>query len=574
MKEITQEYLESIVPERIFWRGEDLYDEGAVQNVDVSEKQISAKVLGTRLYSVEAEIREDNFMFSCSCPYEGFCKHSIALGLWMVEHKRILSKMKALQESDQRAPEITSLLEKATPGQKDVFLKEALNESPMLLNRFEVMIKGAVNLGKDIDIDRLVDEIKAKMEAFDLENYDRFYEREPKIHGYREEWEILRDGVESEFAEIFDEYKNRALELLKIRNVIGSFKCLLAVYEAVQIADFESIEDPAYIYEEEGLGDLAEINLEQFIGEYISGFSTLSFEENVHMQLIDIFFNRFAKGIKNHIYRISDFTEILISCIKTKNIAVHLSKLLQKNSGLAEEDYSEISLAVNEKLADKEKWLEVAENNYKINRTVAEKLLQHFVSDKKKLMQFAQDIAFRFNNEFIPFFYENLNKEDNPDLYRKILSEHARISQTIALYRKLKKEYGADAAWEFIDSLENDWNAERFYILLLQEEKAYEKLLSLAKKKSDRHPAMAYLRPLVNRYPDDVFKIISTHAGRFLDENTGRNYYRQAAEWLKLLKQIRDKKTGKEATEFIKHLLDKFSNRRAMKDEFSKAGLC
>ncbi len=94
MKEITREILESVVPERIFWRGEDLYDEGAVQDVDVSEKQISAKVLGTRLYSVEAKIREDTFMFSCSCPYEGFCKHSIALGLWMVEHKRILSKMR------------------------------------------------------------------------------------------------------------------------------------------------------------------------------------------------------------------------------------------------------------------------------------------------------------------------------------------------------------------------------------------------------------------------------------------------------------------------------------------------
>ena len=28
MKEITKEILESIVPERIFWRGEDLYTEG------------------------------------------------------------------------------------------------------------------------------------------------------------------------------------------------------------------------------------------------------------------------------------------------------------------------------------------------------------------------------------------------------------------------------------------------------------------------------------------------------------------------------------------------------------------
>ena len=85
---------------------------------------------------------------------------------------------------------------------------------------------------------------------------------------------------------------------------------------------------------------------------------------------------------------------------------------------------------------------------------------------------------------------------------------------------------------------------------------------------------MSYLRPIVNVYPDRVFKIISTHAEKFLDENTGRNYYRQAAEWLRLFEKITDKKTGKEAAKFIKHLLDKFSNRRAMKDEFSKTGLC
>ncbi len=574
MKDITKEILESVVPERIFWRGEDLYNEGAVQNVVISTKQIAAKVLGTRFYSVEAEIKEDNFIFSCTCPYEGFCKHRIALGLWIAENQSALSKMKAKQDSISQTPDITALLKTATMHQKNKFLTEALSEFPILLNRFEVMIKGAEKLGGDIDIDCLANEIRTKMEEFDLEDYARFYDSAPERYGYREEWEVLQDGAESEFDEIFERYEDRALELLEIHNVIGSFKYILAIYEAVKTANFESIDDPACIYEGEGLHELAETNLEQLLRKFTLGFANLSFEESVYMQLIEVCFDRFAINEKKQIYHIRDFTELFLCCLATENIAVRLSGILRNSSSLAEEDYSDLMLAVFEKTDDKEKWLNIAEKYYKTNPAVAEKLIKHFVNQKGKLIQFAQDIALHFNERFIPFFYENLKKEDNPELYQRILFKHAGKSQTVDLYREIKNEYGGAAAWEFINSLAENWSTERFYIQLLEEEKAYEQLLSLARQNSETFPAMSYLRPIVNVYPDQVFKIIAVHAEKFLEENTGRKYYRQAAEWLKLIKKIKDKKVSEKAGKFIKHLLDKFSNRRAMKDEFEKTGLC
>lgn len=573
MKEITHEMLESFVPDRIFWRGEDLYNEGAVRNVNISEKKISAKVLGTHLYNVIAKLKEDEFLFSCTCPYDGFCKHRIALGLWMIENKNALSKIKNVQESIPPSPDIDALLKTATIDQKDKFLTEALNESSLLLSRFEIMIKGPENLGKNIDIDSLANEIKGEMEAFDLEDYTRFYESVPERYGYRDDWEILQDGAEAEFNEMFDQYRDQVLKLLEIRNIIESFKYLSAIYEAVKIVDFESINDPACIYESDGLYDLAETNLEHLLSAFFSGFAALSFKENVYLQLIDIYFGRFAKRKKKQIYQIRNFTEFFLSCIRSENIAVHLEGLLENTINLPEEEYCELLLTIYEKTDNKEKWLDIAEKYYKTNRTAAEKLIRHFIMDKRKLTQLAGDIAFHFNKEFIQFFYDNLKKEDSPELYRKILCEHTGKVQSINLYRKLKKEYGAEAAWKFINSLEEDWSTQKFYIQLLKEEKAYEKLLSLAQKKSEESPAMAYLRPIVNVYPVQIFKIISMIAEKFLDENTGRNYYRQVAEWLKLLKKITDEKTGEKATNFIKHLLDKFSNRRAMKDEFSKAGL-
>lgn len=573
MNELTKEYLQNIVPDRIFWRGEDLYNERAVNKVKVSEKQITATVTGSRRYTVTAEKTIDGFMFSCNCPYEYFCKHQIALGLWIIENKNKTAKVKAPQAVEGPVQDIKKLLEKAEAPQKEKFLAETLKEFPVLLKRFEVMVKGAKNLGTDIRIDKLVKEIRNAIENFDLEDFTRFYESAPEGFGYREDWQVLQDGAQAEFEELFEQYKDRALELLEIHNVIGSFKYILAIYEAVSTANLEDIIDPACIYEEEGLYDLAETILIQLLNEFTSKFTELSFEESVFLQLIDEYFGRLAKNDKKQIYQISDFTGLLLRCIETEKIASHLSNKLHTNSSLAEDEYCELLLAIYEKTEETEKWLQTAEKYYKTNQAVAEKLLKHFANHKKKLMQLAQNIAFHFNGKFIPFFYEKLKKKDNPEFYQKILFKHAEKVQTVTLYLEIKKEYGKDAAWEFINSLEGEWNTERFYIQLLSEEKAWEKLLVHAQKESEDNPAMAYLRPIVNIYPEQVYKIISTLAEKYLDENTGRNYYRQTVEWLKLLNKIKQKETSEKVQNFISHLLDKFSNRRAMKDEFRKAGL-
>jgi hypothetical protein len=73
--------------------------------------------------------------------------------------------------------------------------------------------------------------------------------------------------------------------------------------------------------------------------------------------------------------------------------------------------------------------------------------------------------------------------------------------------------------------------------------------------------------------PDQVYKIISVHTETYLTNNTGRNYYRQAVEWLKLLKKVKDKTVSEKMSAFIHHLMRKYSNRPALKDELRKAGL-
>lgn len=573
LKEITIENLENMVPDRIFWRGEDLYSEGTVRNVNISDNLITAEVRGRRLYRVEAEVSEDDLMFSCTCPYEGFCKHRVALGLWIIDNKTKLSEVIKIQEKHADRPDVTAFVEKATREQKDEFLIEALNESPTLLTRFEVMIKGALNLGDDIDMDYLVDEIKGRLETFDLEDYSRFYDSATERYGYRKQWQVLQEGAESEFEDLLNQYKVKALELLEVRDVIGAFKYILALYEALKRADFEHIDDPACIFEAEELYSLAEAYLDQSLKEFISGFEAISFEENVYLHLMDIFFNRLSANANDRVYRIRDFTGLLLNCVVNEKAALHMENLLQRATDLKEEEYCELMLAVYDKKNESNKWLDIAAKYYKSNEAVAEKLLNQFIHQKAKLVELAKDIAFTFNKKFIPFFYENLEKEDDPGLYKRILAEHTKEKQTIELYREYKNKYGDEAAMKFINGLEGDWSVERFYIQLLKEEKAYAKLLSLAQANSSSTPALEWLRPIVHVYPDQVFRIISVQTKRFLNDNIGRNYYRQATEWLKLLKHINDERVREKTTSFINHLLEEYRNRPALKDELRKGGL-
>jgi uncharacterized Zn finger protein len=79
----------------IHQRGEKYYEDGAVLEIDVGEKQISAVVAGTDDYNVEI-IEEDGVISSgCDCPYDGsVCKHVVAVMLGFANNKQKYFKKK------------------------------------------------------------------------------------------------------------------------------------------------------------------------------------------------------------------------------------------------------------------------------------------------------------------------------------------------------------------------------------------------------------------------------------------------------------------------------------------------
>jgi len=78
LREMNEEDIENFFNPLIRKRGYEYYKNGAVLNPIAFENRIVAQVAGTTYYTTMIEIKE-GIKFSCSCPYEGNCKHEAAL---------------------------------------------------------------------------------------------------------------------------------------------------------------------------------------------------------------------------------------------------------------------------------------------------------------------------------------------------------------------------------------------------------------------------------------------------------------------------------------------------------------
>jgi uncharacterized Zn finger protein len=84
---ITESALEELAGDRYFERGLAYFRHGAVSRLRAGEKEISARVRGTRLYAVRLRLDGRELDWDCTCPLgrDGeFCKHLVATGLaWL-----------------------------------------------------------------------------------------------------------------------------------------------------------------------------------------------------------------------------------------------------------------------------------------------------------------------------------------------------------------------------------------------------------------------------------------------------------------------------------------------------------
>jgi len=86
---ITQEELHSLIKEPYLTRGKAYFRDGLVDLISIKPHQVKAHAVGTRVYKVILERRDDKIDGDCSCPaFEDFgpCKHMAATGFALLQY--------------------------------------------------------------------------------------------------------------------------------------------------------------------------------------------------------------------------------------------------------------------------------------------------------------------------------------------------------------------------------------------------------------------------------------------------------------------------------------------------------
>jgi tetratricopeptide (TPR) repeat protein len=154
--------------------------------------------------------------------------------------------------------------------------------------------------------------------------------------------------------------------------------------------------------------------------------------------------------------------------------------------------------------------------------------------------------------------------------YPKILENLIMLvshERDIAYYRKLKRiiktEQEKNAIIERLEKLlDSDYDL-LFKIYSIEDD--YERMLKLAKKSARFDVFNLIVKKIRDRYPEECFELYKKKINTFVEDVKKRDAYRQAAYWLKLMKEIPG--TQDKFRKYIEHLREKYRRRPAFIDE-------
>lgn len=138
---LTLNDLWALADRRVLHRGEESFKDGAVRRLRVHGDAVEAEVWGSEHYRTRLDLTPP-FASACTCPYEGVCKHVVALGLAYLHRQRTPDRGEApslydrLQQIDPQsllelAIAVADEVPEATAYMERWLLREGLQETAL-----------------------------------------------------------------------------------------------------------------------------------------------------------------------------------------------------------------------------------------------------------------------------------------------------------------------------------------------------------------------------------------------------------------------------------------------------------
>jgi hypothetical protein len=544
LPEITEDLINDLVSGTSLTKGYGYFHNGSVVKLLVENGAYKAHVEGSELYTVTISEKKGNIRTDCTCPYDwgGACKHVAAAMLAIVHDKKIRKHKKDTED-------IKTLIEKVDAVRLKTFLFEILSGNAALLEDFKIFARGKEETSNTAG------------------NYEKeILSQLNKLKGMEYYYDDYHDSYEHPISNIIDNFSKIAEKYA----VQGNRKEAIKIYQGICDACIESLQNERL----EDFYDDIHYAAHQAFNAIAENISNILLSLKDKMPYIDYFLKAYYEFENKDIFKevflkIIDSPEEADYVLGKQNIKlippIILSLLIVK--GEPEEVFS-----FGEKHYKEYPEMAVPLSAFYLKRNQRDKAIATAEKALEQIQGKSRDFRFGFH---LPDVQKQL-REFLDGCYR-LESDYPKVLENLimlifqerdfAYYKKLKKIIKTEREKSAIIArleqlLDGDYDL-LFKIYSIEDD--YEKMLQLAKKSISFDVFNLIIKKLRDRYPEECFELYKKKINIFVEDVKKRDAYRQAAYWLKLMKEIPG--TPEKFRRYIDHLREKYRRRPAFIDE-------
>lgn len=595
---LTKTLLQHLATGSSFSRGESYFDNDSVRKINRNANTFTAKVDGSQRYTVSLTLNATGPDFTCSCPYElvGICKHSVALGLAVLDE---FGPELARSSADDAGIQWFSptgepaagndLWQRVSDDDKLRFLAQLLDKKPELKTQLALFagVVTPVPVGKPdktLSADVICSEVCEQLtdlrfddDSLDFDQDDWYSEESPDPTPL--------------IADVLQPYAEKVVIALREGRLTDAITLYMGVYEGTQAAtepdsDEYSIIDnyPGQAWEvwhELLLTIYAEMALRVFstdqlrqalqqLADRIRAFEELEDDEDPDD-------DDYVEALYG--YNLKAFEPLLIALVTEETSAQVMHEAITQNGwqGFGTEY---VQLHIANKRKDPEAWLKIAGQFAPTDLTIGLQLLDKLrqMGDKPTLITQLHRLSKPFAGQLDKFILEHLSITDlqpgrDQKLYLDALATRCRRLGQLPDYLLLREYYTPDKRRAFANELASSYNS-LFYLQVLHTEGRMDELLPVVEKMAWHHARsmpdiLALVAPL---YPTDCMAL--TRKKAFSSLETGkrdRGLYALIASWVAALHNITELRT--QAVTLAGTLISSNPRLSALRDELRQKGL-
>jgi choline kinase len=590
----TKEILRRMATLSSFERGESYYEEGHVSKITIEGTKFKATVSGSSRYKVQLDLKNGEPDFRCSCPYdlEGICKHSVALGLAVLEEgipKTLTAEITAPTSLSEKAFE--ELFSKTADSLKLGFLRQLLSQDAHLQQQFQAYTTPEKKSKKKTDetsltdiFDRVSEDVSAQLSdaVFD----ENFYED----HHGRNYYDYYDDEGTEQFYEAIDSFVEEGigvyLKKAETAFLSGKLNEALAywtgIYEGMMEAD-EPAEDDFSVFDNEDYHQYLAETFSEKLADFVKKVSLPVFTETELKTALTHLVDRYDEDTDEDdeyeyiSFDLTDFEPLLKALTVKPGNAAFLYQLLESRK-LINTGTSPLAMHLMQITGNNAGWVKMGEKFYKEDKAIAERLLEYYRTEPGKRADFLRVLKSLFNlrpYEFAGYAAQHITPEEDLSTFRTVFFHLVRNGNDFENYRRLQPHLSAAERQSLITEFSKGYRTQ-FYIQMLHAEKQHQQLWNWLKEQKSLAQLQKILpeatRYLTEIFPEEVLDWIVKKADNELAAGQrGTDYYTMIAQSLAELKK--NKQVSKAVSIYAHKLLQTYSRLNALKNQLKVNGV-